>query len=249
MTLRRLFNSTLTAATTLQQRFYGESGFVCQMAVCACAVARRDCRCRRCSRKRGSVAPTRCRSGRSVAPTPGAPLRHPALWRVMACSCACILAASAPAPPLMRDPLPAGAAAARRRAQRPRTGAGRPCAEAALAAAARKKEGESATRARTTRHGPSRARPMPTPSQRCQFRGVRHENATGPTARAADGGNAPVGDSEGQRCGRWPSYGDPTDGKARFCRTHAAHGHVNLKARRCQAAGCTRQASFPNPQP
>ena len=204
----------------------------CRMS--ACAVVRRDCRCRRCSGRRGGRA----------ALTPGAPLQHPALLRVLACCCVCILAASAPAPPLMRDPLPAGAAAARRRA---RTEAGGPCAEAALAAAASEKEGERATRARTTRHGPSRARPMPTPSQRCQFRGARHENATGTTARGAEGSNAPEGDNEGQRCGRWPSYGDPADRKARFCRTHAAPGHVNLKSRRCQAVGCTRQASFLKP--
>jgi len=181
-------------------------------------------------------------------PPPGAELQHAALW-VLAC-CVCAAAASAPVAP-MRDVLevPAGAAAARRRA---RAGAGAAGASGAAGAAVPRATTNSTMRNRAAaRRTPAGSRPRQAPSQRCQFRGAEpghlHGNATGPADCAAGGGTALDGDREGPRCGRWPSYGDPAEGRARFCRAHAAPEHVNLKSRRCQAAGCTRQASFGAP--
>jgi hypothetical protein len=48
----------------------------------------------------------------------------------------------------------------------------------------------------------------------------------------------------GVRCRRQPSYGDPSDGVARFCARHRGSSHVDVRSRVCQEHGCRRVASF-----
>jgi hypothetical protein len=80
-------------------------------------------------------------------------------------------------------------------------------------------------------HAPADATLLKSPSQLCQYR-------CGPTNSSSSSAHTET------QCTRWPSYGDPVERRARFCREHAGLGHVNLKARHCQMAECTRQATY-----
>jgi hypothetical protein len=119
--------------------------------------------------------------------------------------------------------------------------------------------GARASRYFCGQHSPALASRLKCPSQRCQYRGEATNSSRERTdestrlhnsslvcgdGRASDGDTGALHGTAESACSRWPSYGDPVERRPRFCREHAAAGHVNLKARRCRALGCTRQPSF-----